>query len=69
MYCQMKPSSVFIKCQFCKVHHRQTEVRFMMTLNVSKLLNADQNKLEAGNFKQRSNLNSVRCLIKYGKVL
>lgn len=62
MYCQMKLSSVFIKCQFCKLHYRQMEVGLMMTLNVSKLMNADQNKLEAGNFKQRPNLNSVRCL-------
>jgi len=61
MYCQLKLSSVFIKCQFCKVHHRHMEIGFMI-LNVSKLMNADPNKLETGNFKQRSNLNSVGCL-------
>jgi len=33
-----------------------------MILNVSELMNAGPNKSETGNFKQRSNLNSVRCL-------
>ena len=61
MYCQLKLCSVFIKCQFCKVHHCHMETGFMI-FNVSKCMNADPNKLETGNFKQRSNLNSVRCL-------
>lgn len=66
MYCQLKLSSAFIKCHFCKVHHNM-EITFMMTLNVSKLINTDPNNLEAGNFKQRLNITRVICLYQVGK--
>jgi hypothetical protein len=43
------------------------EITFMMTLNVSKLINTDPNNLEAGNFKQRLNITRVICLYQVGK--
>jgi hypothetical protein len=45
------------------------EITFMMTLNVSKLINTDPNNLEAGNFKQRLNVTSVIYLYQVGKLL